>query len=366
MKYWRFVFILVVACLPVHAEASCNGNWPLWQDFARIYIQADGRVVDHGAEGISTSEGQSYALFSALVADDKARFDRILKWTVDNLAQGNLGVHLPAWKWGKSSKGEWRVLDMNPASDADLWIAYSLFQAAVHWKEKTYRDMAATMLKNIARREVVDLPEMGSMLLPAPYGFALDATTWRLNPSYLPVQLLRYFATVDKGGPWSEIAQNTFRMIAATSNKGLVPDWVLYGVQKGFYLDADKGEYISYEAIRVYLWWALLNQRDPLFGTLRPHLTGVAQFAPENLYLPERINVRNGNEEGSAPIGFAAALAPYRHVVYGQKKESPVSLGDESGYYNSVLSLLGYGWLDQRYMFNLDGSLVIGAKKCLS
>lgn len=363
MKYWVSSLILMLASFSAHAALRCGGSWPLWEDFARIHIQADGRVVDQGAEGISTSEGQSYALFFALVADDRARFDRILKWATDNLAQGDMKTHLPAWKWGKSGNGTWQVLDMNAASDADMWMAYSLFQAAERWNERTYRDMAMAMLKNIAKREVVDLPGLGSMLLPASYGFALDAATWRLNPSYLPIQLLRYFDKADKRGPWAEIIQNTFRMISAASRNGLIPDWVLYGVRKGFYADAEKGEYTSYEAIRVYLWWAMINKRDPMFISLRSYVGGVELFAPKNSYLPERIVVRNGNEEGSAPVGFAAALAPYRDVMYGKKEKVPAALGD-AGYYNYVLSLFGYGWLDRYFEFNLDGSLSTGSRKC--
>ncbi|MDD4963437.1 MAG: cellulose synthase complex periplasmic endoglucanase BcsZ [Gallionella sp.] len=366
MRLLSITFILVITFFSSFAEASCAEKWPLWQDFTKGYIQLDGRVVDRGADGISTSEGQSYSLFSALVADDKVQFDRILKWTVDNLAQGNLSIHLPAWKWGKSNDGSWKTLDMNSASDADLWIAYSLFHAAEQWKEKSYRETAVALLRNIARREVVDLPAMGSMLLPAPYGFAVNANTWRLNPSYMPIQLLRYFAKVDKEGPWDEIAQNTLKMIVATSNRGLVADWVLYSVQKGFYPDNEKGSYTSYDAIRVYLWWAMLNQRDPAYVALRPYLVDVVQFSPENANLPERINVKSGNEDGIAPSGFAAAIAPYRRTVYGHKEESPLSLGGDSSYYDSVLKLLGYGWLDKRYQFDLNGKLVMGFKACLN
>jgi len=348
------------------AATSCGASWSLWEDFARAHIQSDGRVVDKNAEGISTSEGQSYALFFSLVANDKVRFDNILKWTTDNLAQGSLRTYLPGWKWGKSNDGTWKLLDINPASDADLWIAYSLFQAADRWKDKNYRYLAVAMLENIARREVVDLPGMGSALLPASFGFALDASTWRLNPSYMPVQVLRYFSKVDSKGPWSEITLNTSRMIQAVAKDGRVPDWLLYGVGKGFYADAGRGQYTSYDAIRVYLWWGMLNPRDPLFDEFKSFMGGMAQFSPDNLDLPERVGIQNGNAEGNAPVGFAGALAPYRYVQYQFRSKIPTELGVDDGYYNHVLSLFGYGWLDQWFSFNLDGGLSTGAKKCSS
>lgn len=347
-----------------YAMQRCEPTWPLWDAFAKYHIQADGRVIDRGTGGISTSEGQAYALFFSLVANDKQRFARILKWTNDNLAEGDLSGHLPAWKWGQHNDGSWRVLDTNSASDADLWIAYSLYQAAALWKERSYLDTASALLQNIAKQEVAVLPELGSMLLPAAYGFALDTETWRLNPSYLPIQLLRYFSTVDKRGAWNEIAANTFRMISATSNQGLVADWVLYKSRIGFQPDPERGKYSGYDSIRVYLWWAMLNQRDPLFGALRPYVSGAAQFNPGKSALPELVGLKDGNVSGLAPIGFVAALAPYRYVLYGQRKKTPASLEEGAGYYNYVLSLFGYGWLDRRYRFNPDGSLHVRTRQC--
>jgi len=344
------------------ATEPCTSDWPLWSEFAETYIQADGRVIDRGAGGISTSEGQSYALFFSLVAGDRQHFDRILQWTNDNLAQGELSKNLPAWKWGHRDNGTWGTLDKNSASDADLWIAYSLFQAADLWKERAYFNTATELLSNIAEQEVAVLPTLGSMLLPAPHGFALDTNTWRLNPSYLPIQLLRYFSAANPSGPWRELARNTYRMLSATSHHGVVPDWVLYRTKKGFDVDFEQGKFSSYDAIRVYLWWAMLNPQEPLFEAIRPYM-GATPFAPAHV-LPERINAANGETSGRAPIGFAAALAPYRFVLYGTKTATPNSLSASAGYYNQVLSLFGYGWMEQRFRFNADGSLNTRPQSC--
>ena len=42
-------------------------------------------------------------------------------------------MHLPAWQWGRSKAGNWQILDSNNASDADLWIAYSLLAGGKGW-----------------------------------------------------------------------------------------------------------------------------------------------------------------------------------------------------------------------------------------
>src|SRR5262249_3814760 len=97
--------------------------WPLWNAYVTHFISDDGRVIDPAAGAITTSEGQSYALFFALVANDRPLFLRLLAWTRDNLAGGRLGERLPAYKWGRRRDGAWGVLDSNSAADSDLWIA---------------------------------------------------------------------------------------------------------------------------------------------------------------------------------------------------------------------------------------------------
>src|SRR5271168_2315334 len=62
----------------------------LWQAYAATFITPDGRVLDPQTGNRTTSEGQSYALFFALVNNDRPRFDKLLTWTTDNLATGDL------------------------------------------------------------------------------------------------------------------------------------------------------------------------------------------------------------------------------------------------------------------------------------
>jgi endoglucanase len=351
------LFMLINAA---QAADQCYGEWVYWDDFAKNHVQKDGRVIDFDASAITTSEGQSYALFFSLVSNDHERFDRILDWTRDNLARGDFQKNLPAWKWGKSKDGSWKILDPNPASDADLWIAYSVYIASEHWGEDKYLQIAKDLLKNIADREVDDLPKLGKMLLPGVIGFRLENETWRLNPSYTPIQLLRFFAKKDDTGPWAEIAANSARMIVQTSVHGVVPDWVTYKSKAGFVDDIKVGHVSSFDAIRVYLWWAMLDPQDPLFTQIRDSLRGVEQFDVNYKYLPERILERTGDEEGAAPAGYEGALAPYRFVLYGKYPVKSWPPRDfDLGYYNSVLNLFGYGWLERRFSFNLDGSLTM-------
>lgn len=97
------------------------------------------------------------------------------------------------------------VMDRNAASDADLWLAYVLFQAARRWRDKSLRAMAELMQARIEKELVVNVVGAGPVLLPEPRGFALKAGGWKLNPSYLPLPVLRGWPLKcrrGRGVPW--------------------------------------------------------------------------------------------------------------------------------------------------------------------
>src|SRR5690606_37902755 len=180
----RMLGLLCAAFIGGSALAQCAPAAP-WQDWMRAkaqLISPEGRVIDASdPRQITTSEGQSYALFMALVDNDPRLFRTLLQWTQTHLAQGDLNRHLPAWLWGRTEAGGWGVLDDNPASDSDLWIAYTLLEAGRLWNEYGYTLMGTRMLTSIANAEIADLPGMGPMLLPAPKGYVHEGR-WRLNP----------------------------------------------------------------------------------------------------------------------------------------------------------------------------------------
>src|SRR5262249_22420540 len=128
-------FLLVLG-----AEVCCAAQeWPpLWKSYSNGFLDGQIRVVDRDAGDRTTSEAQAYAMFFALVANDRPRFDGLLHWTEKNLASGDLSMHLPAWLWGKDRNDHWGVVDSNSASDADVWMAYTLLEAGKAWNEPRY------------------------------------------------------------------------------------------------------------------------------------------------------------------------------------------------------------------------------------
>jgi endo-1,4-beta-D-glucanase Y len=358
--------LLCAAALLVNAaqaaETPC-APWPEWQAFKRLYLSEGGRVVDAGAaQAVTVSEGQAYALTFALIANDRAGFERVLAWTRDNLAGGDLARSLPAWKWGRTEDGKWGILDRNSAADADLWIAYALLQAAGLWHEPAYAELARKVSALILRDEVALIPGLGATLLPGPRGFVTEQT-WRLSASYVPPQVLRALQRQGDAALWTSVIDSAQRVIAASAPRGYAADWILYREGHGFAADAATHGVGSYNAIRVYLWAGMLAADDPLgerlAQQLKPMASAAAQHAP-----PESIDTDTLVSSGQGPVGFAAALLPLLvhfkltdAVQSSRKRIDAESLRDNQHYYSDALTLFGLGWLEDRYRFDRHGEL---------
>ncbi|SPB13008.1 endo-1,4-D-glucanase [Caballeronia novacaledonica] len=360
----------VIAASAAGAEAAQQCDWPAYRLFVERVVQADGRVVDRSTEAQqTTSEGQSYAMFFALAANDRATFDRLLNWTRTNLSASQFdaaNLRLPAWQWGKKPDGSFGVMDPNPASDSDLWIAYDLFQAGRLWKEPMYTKLAYALATQIVKQEIVDLPGLGPMLLPGPQGFRVGDVT-RLNPSYLPLPVLRGLAHEMPDGPWTKLAQNAAKMIKVTSPRGYAPDWAAY--QNGqFVVDPKNGDIGSYDAIRVYLWAGMTPMSDPLARPWLDALGGMRQSVAQTGFPPEKVSTISGAASGEGPLSYWGALAPYFKALNDERGlglarthlealVAPPGAGREPVYYDRVLGLFGGGFVDGHYRFDENGRL---------
>lgn len=277
-------------------------EWPLWNEFKKYYITDEGRVIDpSNGLNITTSEGQSYGLFFALVANDPATFARLLAWTENNLAAGSLAKNLPAWLWGRQplsapdSKNvklsqsialeaqKWQILDQNSAMDADLWIAYSLLEAGRLWHKPKYIELGKSLLKRVRLDESMKLPKLGDMLLPGKVGFShvtqipekdnsnvdkqdnnkldanqvknqtenqnIDISRATENSKNVPVAS-RYWRLNPSYTPpqllarfqslhpvWKQIMIHNQRMLIEGAPTGLAPDWLIWDEYEGFKFD---------------------------------------------------------------------------------------------------------------------------------
>lgn len=369
MKRWLSLIMSALLLLAVSGvEAACTANqWPLWQAFASRHLQPDGRIVDfHSALQHSTSEGQSYGMFFALVANDRAAFDRMLAWTDTRLASGELGRRLPAWQWNVA-RG---VIDPNSASDADLWLAYDLLEAGRLWREPAYTQRARALMASIAAKEVITVAGLGTVLLPGAIGFNGNDGLLRLNPSYSPLPLLRRLANADGTGPWAALANSSTRMLTESTPRGVVADWVGWQTGVGFVADGSTQASGSYDAIRSYLWLGMSDAGDLLAQRQSARLGGMAAWIASHGELPEKFDTVNGNASGKAPPGFRAAVLPYlksrgeqqRYAALSKQTAAQLAQYQRGGapeltYYDLVLSLFGFGWSEGQYRFSPAGEL---------
>lgn len=375
------ILLLVGLLMMTGLQAGCRAEetWPLWKAYTARMIDGQGRVIDHTAQDRTTSEGQAYGMFFALVANDRPRFEKLLAWTEQNLADGDLTQHLPAWSWGKKIDGSWGILDPNPASDADLWMAYSLAEAGRLWHTPRYEKLATALAARIAQEEVVFIPGLGTTLLPGPKGFHLDADTWLLNPSYLPPQLLSYFAKTMPQGPWGEILTSLELILKQGSGSGYVMDWITAGTsiqpaiapaQPATSPAVAPVPMGSYDAIRVYLWLGIADPQTPGAKNLLARILGMASYMKQHLTPPEKVDATGKILSPAGPPGFSAALIPYLRAVganlqakeqlerLNESKDASSGLyGHDAAYYDQNLALFATGWIEQRYRFDRDGVL---------
>jgi endoglucanase len=372
------------------AASAARCGWPAWQAFQAHLLQADGRVIDPAsARAHTVSEAQAYALFFALVQGDRAVFERILRWTEDNLAGGDLALRLPAWQWGRRDDGSYGVLDDNSAADADLWLAYVLGEAGGRWNERRYRALSSLLAERILREETAIVPGLGRMLLPGAQGFAPVRGRWTFNPSYAPPFLLRWFA-VHSGDPrWEDVRRGALRMLSESAPAGFAPDWAYYNdataadgkSAAGAVAGNNAGDHYAletlspaertggYDAIRVYLWLGMTAAADPDRAALLQHFSPMARAADAAGAPPVAVDAAGNAAPGSdGPPGFSAALLPLLGAL-----ESPDPLRKQlarlaqhppaaDAYYDQALTMFGRGWHEGWFAFAADGSVVLPAR----
>jgi len=360
-----FASAIALAGAPAQAAPACPPQWQSWQDFSGHWMSDGGRIVDHDDARLRTvSEAQAYAMLFALAANDRAGFDRLLDWTQDNLAQGDLTAHLPSWLWGKRDDEQWGVLDPNSASDADLWMSYDLLEAGRLWSSPRYTALGRLLAARIQREETADLPGLGPTLLPAPHGYIPGPDSWRLNPSYAPLLVMRRLAAEPGGGTWQALAESGVKLVLGSAPHGFAPDWVLYRRDSGFSADPDTHGVGSYDAVRVYLWAALLAADEPQRARLVNALRPMAEAVAHDGVPPARVDTAAGTYEGSGPAAFSAALIPFLQAsgFADASRDQALRLQAidpqrKQGYYDRVLGLFAGGWQDGWLRFDRGGQL---------
>lgn len=344
-----------------------------WENFKTALISEDGRIIDRSdVRLITTSEGQSYGLFFALMMNDRNTFKNILKWTQNNLSKGDLTENLPAWLWGNTVLG-WTTIDSNSASDSDLWIAYTLLEAGRIWQSAEYRAMGELLAQLIIAKETIETENYGQVLLPGAFGFVDDKSRIKVNPSYTPLVLTQYLATNFPNSKWPQIHQSSGTIIRDSAAFGFAPDWWVFedglNQQPGQSFFTNNDYQSSYDAIRVYLWAGMQNQQNQ--SETMNHIDGMVETLKRTGSIPEHVSLVDGSKSGEGNISFNAALLPYIEYFdsdlarkIGLKVIAKYGQVEPDAYYTQSLIGFGLGYWQNWYQFDSDNQLVFGQQKC--
>ena len=169
--------------------------------------------LDQG--GDTVSEGQAYAMLISVALGDHARFAAAWQWTQRHLQRPD-GLLATRMVGG-------RLVDRNPASDADLDAARALAIASERWHDPAYARAARAMARVILSSETVRGPH-GRVLLAGPW--AQPSRT--VDPSYSSPGAYATLAKIDpaQASRWTQLAAgDRYALASVTRGNRLAPDW---------------------------------------------------------------------------------------------------------------------------------------------
>ena len=335
--------IILGAALVLLAASSPAADWKTYQ---KTFVSADGRVADFFQNSISHSEGQGYGLLLALMNGDRPAFERIFKWTTENLQVRRDALF--AWSWGKRANGNWNVIDYNNASDGDILIAFALLKAANRWGHPPFREAALRIVRDIRAYLAVTADDF-QLIAPAYFGFDGQARN-SFNTGYLVLPAFDEFAKADDKAFWQRTLKDSQRLLskAAFSRLKLPADWV--ALENGqVTIAAARSPVFGYEAIRVPLYLSWYGESGTL-STFADYL----QFIGHIGYLPNRVNLVDGSVSvEEAPAGFYAVLGLCARRLGRDELAQKLFQDAESriarepmDYYSNTLFLLATGKMD--------------------
>lgn len=288
-----------------------------WETYKGRFVE-EGRVVDPGRGGDTTSEGQSYALLRAVYMDDRASFDAVWGWTQSNLQRPD---GLLAWLYGSRDGAAPAVVDEGTASDADQDTALALLLASRRWGEPAYQAEAQRILDGIWEQEtaVVD----GKLVLVAgDWARGGEGQLPVVNPSYFAPYAYRIFEQADPARPWGALADSSYDLLQSFTTDdrlgartGLVPTWVALDPDTGAASIAptmDGPDNFGYDGLRapwrITLDWLWFREERAQEALLR--FRGLGERFAEEGRLSAVYGVQGEERAGHESVAMYAGVMP--------------------------------------------------------
>jgi endo-1,4-beta-D-glucanase Y len=232
-----------------------------WAGYKQAFVSSGGRVSDPTRGGITTSEGQSYALLRAVWMDDRSTFDAVWHWTIANLQVRGDGLFASLW-------GSGAVQDHNTATDADSDVALALLFASRRFGDGSYHSAAMTVLAGMWQHDVTSIKGM-NVLTAGNWAAVPQSPGPVINPSYFAPYAYRVFAREDTGHPWSTLIDSSYTLLDrctaatldGTPSAGLPPNWCAISRASGQIVSFPQisgADNYGYDAFRV-MWRVALD-----------------------------------------------------------------------------------------------------------
>ena len=270
--------------------------------FLTRYLAADGRVIRRDQGGDTVSEGQGYAMLLAVAIGDRRDFDLAWQWDRANL---QLSDHLSSYHWQDGT-----VTGKDPASDADLDMAWALVLAGHRFHDPTLKTQGLEVASSILANETVSAG--GHIELVA--GPWARAVPYALDPSYLAPEAMQALAAASGDPRWTQLFDDSISLVSTLDSAGsarLPPDWasleVTGAVRPASPPSTSTAPAYGLDAQRVPVWYAAdcsARARHVAAGTW-PILQSVAGHGGDLAY-----SLTGASESKLVnPLGYVAAAA---------------------------------------------------------
>jgi endoglucanase len=269
------------------------------RSFLNTYVDPDGRVVRRDQGNDTVSEGQAYGLLIAQAAGDQTTFARIWTWTRSHLQETN---GLFAFR----ANPDGTVADPEPASDADVLIAWALVRASGP-QAAEYRREGRAIANAVLAHETVRRGDT-LMLAAGPWATGEPVT---LDPSYWAPPAFEQLADITGDWRWRALDDGTIRMSSELTGDGrlLPPDWARVDktVPEPTPAPNRSSHFVQYglDAQRLPVW--LATSCDPRGPRLAARLDPLLHAREDALAITPDGQVLDTQTNATPVVGAAAA-----------------------------------------------------------
>ncbi|CCG89058.1 endoglucanase precursor [Erwinia piriflorinigrans CFBP 5888] len=326
MAMFRTGLMLLALMLGMSQVAAADG----WSSFKTRFMTSDGRIQDTGNRNVSHTEGQGYAMLMAVYYNDRSSFDKLWRWTQNNLTNPQNGLFY--WKYDPAVDDP--VSDKNNAADGDVLIAWALLLAGEKWQVASWLQQSDRIQQAIAAHNVIAFGGR-TLMLPGAEGF--NKTSYVvLNPSYFVFPAWRDFARRSHLKLWNQLIKDGLDLLTDMrfGDTALPLDWVVINADGSLAPATAWPARFSYDAIRIPLY---LHWYDATSLRLVPFQHFWLGFP--RLQTPAWLDVLT-NEK--APYNMAGGLLAVRDLTLGDTGYLNDSPSASEDYYSSSLTLLAW------------------------